>query len=250
MSIEVHMLRTAEKVTRFVEESVKLAGADKKEEVLALFDTIHQVFPHWAIMTCPVMQPGLNYVSKNCEHIFGHSNEYLTMNSTVSQHFSFVHTDNREGLIKCYDFVHEFLHDIPSEEHSKYRCVFHYRFRKQNGQFIYLHDEKAVITIPDGGNLYYVLFRDVTAERVFNGVKVEIFKQNDTLEKIAEFKPSEVASLTKREGELVTLIKQGLTTKEIAWYLNISHNTVRNIKSKLFEKYNVNNTVELLNLTA
>lgn len=39
-----------------------------------------------------------------------------------------------------------------------------------------------------------------------------------------------------------------LTNKEIACRLNISHNTSRNIRSKLFEKFKVNNVVELLNV--
>ncbi len=69
--------------------------------------------------------------------------------------------------------------------------------------------------------------------------------------KIDEYKPSlGHRALTKREGEIIALVKQGLSTKEIAWYLNISHNTVRNTKSRLFEKFQVNNTVELLNMTA
>jgi len=49
---------------------------------------------------------------------------------------------------------------------------------------------------------------------------------------------------------LLSFIKQGLSTKEIAWHLNISPNTVRNIKSKLFEKYNVGNSIELLNIAS
>jgi len=107
------------------------------------------------------------------------------------------------------------------------------------------------LNLAGSGNLYYTLFRDISSERPFNGVKAELLKQDQTLQKIKEFKPStERNPLTQREGELVTLIKQGLSAKEIAWYLNISPNTVRNIKSKLFEKYKVNNTVELLNMTA
>jgi len=96
-----------------------------------------------------------------------------------------------------------------------------------------------------------VLFRDVTAERPFTGVKVELFKQEDQgLTKIREYKPAARRNaLSKREQELVNLMRQGLSTKEIAWYLNISQNTVRNIKSKMFEKYNVNNSIELLNMT-
>ena len=99
------------------------------------------------------------------------------------------------------------------------------------------------------GNLYYALYRDVTQERTFAGVKMELFRQGQTLSKVKDYKPSaERTQLSKREEELVTLIKQGLSTKEIAWQLSISPNTVRNIKSKLFEKFNVSNSIELLNM--
>ena len=53
--------------------------------------------------------------------------------------------------------------------------------------------------------------------------------------------------ISKRETELVALIRKGLRTKEIADQLKISHHTVRNIRQRMFEKYNVNNSIELLN---
>ena len=86
-------------------------------------------------------------------------------------------------------------------------------------------------------------------DSIFSGVKVEIYREQPVFEKIVEYKPSHVKNkLSPREADLVDLIKRGLTTKEIAWQLNISHNTVRNIKSKMFEKYNVTNAIELLNM--
>jgi DNA-binding NarL/FixJ family response regulator len=99
--------------------------------------------------------------------------------------------------------------------------------------------------------LYYVLFRDITEEKTFTGVKAELFRQKQSLVKIDEYKPGAARNpLSKREKELISFIKQGLSTKEIAWHLNISPNTVRNIKSKLFEKYNVGNSIELLNMAS
>ena len=87
-------------------------------------------------------------------------------------------------------------------------------------------------------------------EAVFSGVKIEVYNDEVSLKKIVEYKPSVARNkLSNRENDLVGLIKKGLTTKEIATHLSISHNTVRNIKSKLFEKYGVNNMIELLNMT-
>lgn len=244
------LVRMAGRLSSYIEKYVTIAGAEKREEVLELFDKMQLLFPHWVIMTCPVMHPDINYVSNNYPFVFGDYDGYK-INSSIEKYFDYVHDADQEDLHSCYNYIHDLLESIPPELHFQYRTVFHYRFKKQNGQYIYLHDEKAVLNLGGAGNLYYVLCRDITAEKNFNGVKIEIFKQDQSFIKIAEYKPSaERSMLTKREGELVTLIKQGLSTKEIAWYLNISHNTVRNIKSKLFEKYKVNNTVELLNMTA
>lgn len=246
---EAVLTRTAEKVTGYIEKHVRLTGAERRGEILELFDKMHQVFPHWAIMTCPMMHPDILYTSPNCSGVFGYNNEYLIRNSGIERYFAHVHDADQDDLHACFSFVHYQMETVPPEEHCANRHVFHYRFKKPNSQHMYLHDEKATLHLSGAGNLYYVLFRDITAERSFSGVKVELFRQEQTLVKIKEYKPScEGRLLTKREQELVALIRQGLSSKEIAWHLKISGNTVRNIKSKLFEKYNVNSSIELLNM--
>ena len=250
MISEAVLMRTAERVTYYIEKYVDCAGAEQKEEVLELFDKMHQLFPHWVIMTCPMMHPDIHYVSRNATSIFGYSADYLTRNSRIDKIFGHVHEADQKDLYDCFEELHDMYESMIPEDHQKHRAVFHYRFKKANGQYMYLYDEKACIHLRGSGNLYYVLFRDITAERPFNGVKVELYKQDQELSKIREYKPSAArTALSKREQELVILIRQGLSTKEIAWHLKISHNTVRNIKSKLFEKYNVNNSIELLNMT-
>ena len=202
-----------------------------REEVLELFDKMQWLFPHWVIATCPMIHRDMPYITKNCIDVFGYGDEYLINNSSLEKYFDHVHEADRKDLLDCISHMHDFLETIPPHQHHAYRSIFHYRFQKSNGQFIYLHDEKAILSLRSSATCYYGLFRDVTGERAFNGVKVEIFKQDHILNKINEYKPSsERRSLSKREGQLVTLIRQGLSTKEIASYLNISPNTARNIK--------------------
>jgi DNA-binding CsgD family transcriptional regulator len=251
MISEIALIRNAGKVTSYIEKHIKLASAEKREEVLELFETTQQFFPQWAIATCPVMHPEIQYASKNCLAVLGHSAEQLLQNSKAEKYFTYVHDADQQDLYQCFRFLHDYLESVPPDEHTFLRAVMHYRFRKSNGQYIYLHDEKAALYVKGSGNLYYALLRDATSEKAFTGVRAELFRQQEGgLSKIMEYKPSaERNPLSKREGEIVTLIKQGLSTKEIGSYLNISHNTVRNIKSKLFEKFNVNNIIELLNMT-
>lgn len=52
-------------------------------------------------------------------------------------------------------------------------------------------------------------------------------------------------SLTRREGQLVTLLSQGLKNKEIATALSISEGTVKVYLSRLFQKLNVKDRFEL-----
>lgn len=243
------LMRTADSISAYISKYVKRVSIDKREEMLELFDNMHLLFPHWVIMSCPMMHPGLYYISKNGPHVFGYDHDYLLSHCSMGKHFQNVHDTDQQDLHECLSVANEIL-QTTIEDHTNLRFVFHYRYKKANGQYIYLHDEKAAVNLQGEGNLYYALFKDITAERTFTGVKLEIYRQDQNLIKVKEFKPaSKSGSLSKREGELVTLMKQGLSTKEIAWHLNISHHTVRNIKSKLFEKYNVNNSIELLNMT-
>jgi two-component system response regulator DegU len=52
--------------------------------------------------------------------------------------------------------------------------------------------------------------------------------------------------LTEREKEIVALVCQELTIKEIGHKLNLSENTVRNHRSNIMEKVKVNNVVGLV----
>lgn len=236
------------RMVNYIDRYVTLVGAERKEEVLELFDKMNLFFPHWVIMTCGLMHPDIRYVSPNRDLIFGAPPR--GEGETAYDHYANIHEGDIADFKDCISFLHSEFKSIDPAQHHLYRFASHYRYRKPNGQYIYVVDEKASLKLGDG-NLYYALYRDVSAEQVFSGVKIEMYRQGPLNEKLKEFKPGvERNKLSRREGQLVTLIRQGLTTKEIAWQLQISHNTVRNIKSRLFEKYNVSNMIELLNMTA
>ncbi len=61
----------------------------------------------------------------------------------------------------------------------------------------------------------------------------------------ASFLSAKMISLTKREGQLVSLLSQGLKNKEIAATLSISEGTVKVYLSRLFQKVGVKDRLEL-----
>ncbi len=243
--------RAARKIINYIQKYATLVDAEKKEEVFDLFDRMHRFFPHWVIMNCPVMHPDICYASKNAQHILGYEIKDLIQICKPENYYSFVHEDDRMDLHDCFMHMHTTMESVSTDEHQHYRGVLHYRFKKGNNNCIYLRDERATLLLKGSGNLYYSLMLDVTEERTFTGVKLELFRQEEAMKKISEYKPSSLRNtLSKREKELVDLFKQGFSVKEIAFHLNISHHTVRNIKSRMFEKYRVRSTIELLNMTA
>lgn len=53
--------------------------------------------------------------------------------------------------------------------------------------------------------------------------------------------------LTKREKEILTLIRQGFLSKEIAYKLNLSIYTVNNHRKNILAKLNAGNVIEAIN---
>jgi two-component system response regulator NreC len=53
-------------------------------------------------------------------------------------------------------------------------------------------------------------------------------------------------SLTNKELEVLSLVSTGLTTKQIAQQLNVSHHTVESHRKSLLKKCSAKNTAELI----
>ncbi len=240
------------KILGYVNNTIRPEGVEGQDNVLKALYNMHKLSPTYAVITCPVQHGNFFYISENCKAVFGYEAQYMADHFRHLPHyFSQVHSADMNDLQDCMKNFETVMGNESPQDYHKLRTVLHYRFRTADGNYVYLQDEKATLITEDAAIVHYSLIRTMPAEAIFSGVKMEVYKDESQVTKIMEYKPSASKNkLTNRENDLVRLIKQGLTTKEIAWQLSISHNTVRNIKSKLFEKFSVNNTVELLNMTS
>lgn len=242
-------MRVAEKIMGHLNERAELENVETIEEAIPLLESIASMFPAWVSMICPFNHPERRFISANCTSIFGLDAAYFKSHMTIENFFDLVHPDDAEDLHDCFAYLEKFLREQSPEEQQQVRVVFQYRIYAQNGQFVTLQDEKGVLRLPNNKNIHYTIFKDISRELIFSGVQLSVYRQAEGLIKIAEYKPTaENLKLSKREQDIVSLIRHGLTNKEIAYRLNISHNTSRNIRSRLFEKFRVNNVVELLNV--
>ena len=248
MTIANDLVRKAESIITYISNQGLISQPTVPEDILPVIQGVHQLFPQWVTVICPFHHPNWYYVSENAERIFGYNSDFMTKQMSPRKFFDQIHEADIEDLYHCLSYVDEFLKNATPNEYHKFRFVFQYRFLRKDGRYVWLHDEKAAYQTENKSLLYYSLYRDLTEETVFNGVNLDIYKLETELKKIDSHKPSAIRKLSMRESQLIGLIQKGLTTKEIAHQLSISHNTVRNLRSRMFEKFKVNNVIELLNM--
>ena len=236
-------------VLSYINQNIRADQSINHEEVLRAVYLMYRLNPQNILFTCPVSHKDFFYISENCFSLFGYNADHMhRLLRNLPAFISQVHDADMEDLNDCMNFVHRFIKDETIDDPQDFRCFFYYRFRHANGSYIYLQDQKATFGAANQ-TIYYSLLREMDAGVPFQGVKLEIYREQPYLEKLLTYKPSEAKNkLSPRETDLVNLMRRGLTTKEIASHLHLSYNTVRNIKSKMFSKYNVNNCIELLNV--
>jgi DNA-binding NarL/FixJ family response regulator len=90
-------------------------------------------------------------------------------------------------------------------------------------------------------------------ERVYEGqIWANSLQMGLALEALAQLAPSPPTNhdrlnlLTKREKDVVRLLTEGLTNRDIAGELNLSEHTIKNYLFRMFDKVGVSNRVELV----
>jgi len=249
MSHQLLLARSARRILTFIDEQISEAAPHHSDEIITMMYSLHRIFPQWLIMTCPTQHKNFLYISSNCEEITGHDPAWLQQRQPENM-IALIHEADMPHLQTCYAYCESVVRKEQPGDHLNIRSIFNYRLQHARGHYIHVHDEKASFQLSNGTTVYFSMLRDISQEKAFTGVKVEVFKQHRSLVKIGECQPASTSRpLSPREQDLILLIRQGLTTKDIAGQLKISHHTVRNIRSKMFEKYQVSNVVELLNQT-
>jgi len=239
--------RAGEKVISLVKEISGEQELISMEDIFPFMDTMQMMFPQWVFMICPFHHPESRYVSNNCERVLGYTHDHI-YELFPAGFAAYAHEDDQQDLKECFSFLRNYLKENSPEKYFDLRLSFQFRLRHKNGNYLLVQDEKASLTLKNSARVYYSILKDITEEIPFTGVRLDIYKQDTTQEKLAEFRPAtHHIRLSKRESQLVSLIRKGFRTKEIADQLKISHHTVRNIRQRMFEKYNVNSSIELLN---
>lgn len=196
------------------------------------------------------------------EHVFV-SNNYSKMLKYDLAEFEAKGNDFFNSKVHPVDFIANMktgiellrhLYRIPVAERKNYKVVSDYRVKKQKkGEYIRIIEQHQVLELDKKGNIWLAMSTvDISPNQdLTGGVKCIIFnsKTGEALPFTTEHTGKD-GYLSKREHEVLNLVKEGLPSKEIAMKLYISVHTVNTHRQRILEKLNVSNSYEAIQYAA
>jgi DNA-binding CsgD family transcriptional regulator len=184
---------------------------------------------------------------------FGNLLGYNLINITEKgQNFwdSKIHPDDLAALmyngILIFKLVYQFTNDVK----ANYKLVSEFRILNSENKYVRVIEQQQLLELDTYGNIWLSLsIIDISP----NQDNTETFKSqllNFRTGKIIPFKEEKKdpeligVSLSKREIQILQMVKDGLLSKEISVNLEISLHTVNTHRQRVLEKLGANNSIE------
>lgn len=204
---------------------------------------------HSCIFTVDVFKERYDFASDNFAHLFGYNPMWIkTIRKQGDLLEERIHPDDRAQLIE-YQIEHgQFIYSLPPEERNDYQQIFQIRILNVRQKYVNVISRHQVIQKDKNGKAWIIMgVMDLAPDQTLT----DRIKRTVINKKTGEILGSVVVlaeqQLTKREKEILTLIRQGFLSKEIAYKLNLSIYTVNNHRKNILAKLNVGNVIEAIN---
>lgn len=189
------------------------------------------------------------YVSKGVKTIIGYPAEEV-LKAEFPFYYNTCHPKDAKILVKLHKQLFSFFSSVPVHERTKLKFCYNLRLRRKDGTYMHLLQQTLFLKVSDRGFplVDFSTFTDITSFKRDHHLTLVIQKLNGTgqYEEVykEEFSNYDFA-FTRRQLEIMTLISTGMTTKEIAAYLCLSMDTVKNHRKNILKMTGSKNVVEV-----
>jgi DNA-binding CsgD family transcriptional regulator len=185
------------------------------------------------------------YTSYNFSEIFGYDLEAIR--ELGNEYFnSRVHPDDFPELMKTGTIVFRYAFSLPKDQLRFFKLVNEYRILSHNETWVRVIEQHQALELDHRGNIWLSLsVIDLSPDQSdYSGIKSQLINfKTGKLQRIqANHAPAD--HLTKREKEILQLVKEGYLSKEISDKLFISVHTVNTHRQRILEKLGANNSME------
>ena len=172
--------------------------------------------------------------------------EYLGHAMTASSCMAFIRNQQPDVLLLDINLPDKSGIDLCKEIKEKYPDI-------QILGLSSFNQQSYIQKMIQNGASGYVL-KNASLEEIVKAVEVamqgDIYLSSEASVTMRENKDAQIPVITRREKEVLKLIAEGLTNKEMAAKLFISTTTVDTHRNSLLSKFNVKNTANLIRMAA
>jgi len=191
-----------------------------------------------------------DFASSGFSVLFGYKPEWI---NSIEKNGNFledmVHPDDLEVLIKMQIDHSRFIYSLEPKYRNDYSNTYNFRMRNAQKQYLNVTSRQRVIEQDVNGKAWIILGEVNISpdQRPLDDVqKITINLKTGKLIH-SQNKLGDDTSLSKREIEILKLVRRGYLSKEIADKLCISFNTVNNHRKNILRKLQVSNSMEAIN---
>ncbi|MDR2913377.1 MAG: LuxR C-terminal-related transcriptional regulator [Tannerella sp.] len=219
---------------------------NKERESIQTFSQISRS----CIFTVDVFKGRYDFASENFSHFFGYNPAWIkTIRKQGDLLEERMHPDDRTQLIEFQIEHGLFIYSLPPEYRNDYQQIFQLRMLNAGKQYVNVISRQQVIQKDKKGKAWIILgIMDISPDQIpVEKVKRTVINKR-TGEILSAVSTPADKQLTGREMEILSLVRQGFLSKEIADKLNISIYTVHNHRKNILAKLNADNVIEAINI--
>lgn len=157
-----------------------------------------------------------------------------------------IHPDDGPQMALNSISIWKIFDNLSSDERLNHKAVFEYRMLNTEGKYMRLIEQYQILELDKKGQIWLMFgIVDLSPDQEENEkVKTQLlnFRTGNLIPLEASPKPQ--LELSKRELEILALVKKGYLSKEISDQLSISVHTVNTHRQRFLEKLGANNSFE------
>lgn len=218
----------------------------KLEKHKVIVESLAQV-SNSSIQIFDLNEKRIAFFSDNYANLLGYDkSEFAALNYAFFE--AKIHPDDKYDLANLGLSSLKLFKEFSNDEKLNHKAVYEFRMQNSDGKYLRVIDQYQVLDLDTTGQIWLMMSTiDLSPNQdEDSAVKCQIlnYRTGKIISNHSENKPS--LELTKRETEILTLVKKGMLSKEISDKLFISVHTVNTHRQRLLEKLGANNTIEAI----
>jgi len=201
---------------------------------------------YYMVFNPPEMK--IEYSSDSIASVIGYTPEEFKLELLIG----LIHPEDLPYFIDFEATVTKFWSQLPPEKVMKYKSRYDYRIRKKDGDYIRILQQIVTIQSDEEGAVLrtFVVHTDISHLKRDNRMMLSFIGLDGEpsyvdVDPVRQLTPS-IEVLTRREKQILLLLSQNRTSKQIAASLHISHDTVSTHRKNIHRKTNTSSVLELV----